>query len=78
MSKCPYCTTGKIIHTNSHCWDIDPIEDMGCYSKFKDNKLFGFSKWKFCPICGRKLEKEKTPQEIYDEYITAWGKGFCE
>jgi rRNA maturation endonuclease Nob1 len=51
---------------------------MGCYSEFKDNKLFGFSKWKFCPICGRRLEKEKTPQEIYDEYITAWGKGFCE
>ena len=55
--RCPYCSGGKIIHTNSHCWDEDPITDMGCYKSFDGMRLHGFAQWKFCPICGQEINK---------------------
>lgn len=58
QATCVYCHNDQIIHTNSHSWGINPIKDMGCYESFDGTTLHGFSKWKFCPICGRKLDEE--------------------
>lgn len=58
QATCVYCHSDQIIHTNSHSWGINPIKDMGCYESFDGTTLHGFSKWKFCPICGRKLDEE--------------------